>query len=128
MLNHKVFTGLLAILAVSVLFLSPDVTGDNKDVPPEHTHTYPNVYGVCFCPDPAIFMFYDDDCTEMTIEGYWVFVTSKACTHGVWQPPPPQHDCGCAATVCGATSCGCYSGSYNGGIGACPCEDPCSSS
>lgn len=81
---------LFAILVLSLLSISPESAGHNEDQPPEHTHTYPNVYGVCFCPDPAIFWQYDDDCETMTIEGFFVFVASTECTHGVWQPPPPK--------------------------------------
>ena len=119
---HKVVALLIAACAVIAFFFSSPVVGDNENDPPRHTHNYPNVFGLCFCPDIAIFWTYDEDCETCTIEGFFVFVSSKTCTHGVLQPPPPQHSCGCPAKNCGYAACECLYGRN----GECPCEVSCS--
>lgn len=126
MFNIRTIASLIAFLAMTTLFFSQNVTGHNENDPPQHTHTYPNEYGICFTTGFSVSEDVNGDCTTITTCIALVAIASKACTHGVWQPPPPQHDCGCAATNCGYTSCGCYSGSYNGGLSQCPCEDSCS--
>lgn len=122
MFNIRTIASLIAFFAMTTLFMSQNVTGHNENDPPQHTHTYPNESGVCLCPKPGVYEQVDGDCTMITIEGGFVYVKSKACTHGVWQPPPPQHSCGCAATNCGYSSCGCWYGEK----GECPCEVTCS--
>lgn len=128
MFNSRIIATLIAFFALTTLFMSQKVTGHNENDPPEHTHIYPKKYGVCLSAKPSVTRRVDGDCTTITVCAAFVAVASTACTHGVWQPPPPRHPdpCGCAATNCGYSSCGCWWGEGNGGKSECPCETTCS--
>ena len=128
MVNTKVIAVLLSCLAISTLFLPSFVIGDNEDQPPEHSHVIEEytTWSSVFWP-PEIHQRTNGDCVTITHEEFFMATVTTLCTHGIWQPPPPRHPdpCGCAATNCGYTSCGCYWGEGNGGKSECPCESPC---
>ena len=129
MFNLRTIVCLIALFAMLTVFMSENVTGDNENEQPQHTHVYPNEYGVCITLPPIGYSeLRDGDCSTGTLCIAFVAIISKTCTHGILAPPPERHPdpCGCAATNCGYTSCGCSWGSANGGKSECPCETTCS--
>lgn len=129
MFNLRTIACLIAFFAMLTIFMAENVTGDNENDPPQHTHVYENEYGVCITWPPISYSeTTDGDCTIGTLCIGAVAIISKTCTHGILVPPPERHPdpCGCAATNCGYASCGCRWGEANFGRSECPCETTCS--
>lgn len=129
MFNLRIIACLIAFFAMLTIFMSGNVTGDNENQPQQHTHHYENVYGVCISVPPIGYStFKEEGCITGTLCLAGLAIISKACTHGILVPGPERHPdpCGCAATNCGYSSCGCEWGEGNNGQSECPCETTCS--
>ena len=80
--QKPLFASLLALLALSILFLPPGI-GHNENQAPVHSHTSTS-WGVTtvFWP-PSISKIKNGDCETVTIEVYYLSISTTTCTHGV---------------------------------------------